>query len=67
MNLKYEWRNAYETCIALRADYQSLAARSSTSARTLDEARERLDRAEALKARMMDKMERLDDRTFCLD
>ena len=60
-NLETEWRQAYETSIAARADYQTLAASPKAKADLLDMARERLDRAEALKARIMAKIERLED------
>jgi len=60
-NLEMEWRQAYETSIVARADYQSLAASPKANADLLDRARERLDRAEALKARIMAKIERLED------
>ena len=59
-NLETEWRQAYE-CIVARADYQSLAASPKANADLLDLARERLDRTEALKARIMAKIERLED------
>ena len=60
-NLELEWRQAYETSIVARADYQSLAASPKAKADLLDQARERLDRAEALQARIMAKIERLED------
>jgi hypothetical protein len=60
-NLETEWRRVYEAAVAARADYQSLAANSTASARLLDLARERLDRAEGLQARIMAKIERLED------
>jgi pyruvate kinase len=60
-NLEMQWRQAYESSIAARADYQSLAASSKSSADMLDLARERLDRTEALKARIMAKIERVED------
>jgi hypothetical protein len=60
-NLETEWRQAYESSIAARADYQSLAASRKANADLLDLARERLDRTEALKARIMAKIERLED------
>jgi regulator of RNase E activity RraA len=46
---------------AVAADYQSLAASPKANADLLDLARERLDRTEALKARIMAKIERLED------
>ncbi len=61
VDLEYEWRQAYEASIIARADYQSLAASPAATAELLDIARERLDRAEAMKARIMTKIERLED------
>jgi hypothetical protein len=60
-NLEQEWRQAYESSIVARTDYQSLAAIPKTDSRLLDLARERVDRTEALKARIMAKIERLED------
>jgi hypothetical protein len=61
VDLEYEWRQAYEASVVARADYQSLAAGTAATAELLDMARERLDRAEAMKARIMAKIERLED------
>jgi len=60
-HLEMEWRQAYESSIVARADYQTLAASPKVKANLLDMARERLDRTEALKARIMAKIERLED------
>ena len=60
-NLEQEWRQAYESSVVARTDYQSLAAIPKTDSRRLELARERLDRTEALKARIMAKIERLED------
>jgi hypothetical protein len=60
-DLELEWRQVYEASIVARADYQALAANPKPKAHLLDAARERLDRAEALKARIMAKIERLED------
>jgi hypothetical protein len=60
-NLELAWRQAYESSIVARADYQSLAAVPQTDSHLLDLARERVDRTEALKARIMAKIERLED------
>jgi hypothetical protein len=60
-NLELEWRQAYESSIVARTDYQSLAATPKTDYHLLDLARERVDRTEALKARIMAKIERLED------
>jgi hypothetical protein len=61
VHLECEWREVYEASILARADYQSLAANKAATAELLDLAHERLDRAEALKARIMAKIERLED------
>jgi hypothetical protein len=61
-NLEREWRQGYEASIAARAEYQALAANRKAKAATLDAARERLDRAEDLKARIMAKIERLEEK-----
>jgi hypothetical protein len=66
-NLELEWRQGYEASIAARADYQKLAANPKANADLLDAARERLDRAEALKARIMAKIERLEDQVLRRD
>jgi hypothetical protein len=60
-NLEQEWRQACESGIVARADYQSLADGPKRNADLLDRARERLERCEALKARIMAKIERLED------
>jgi hypothetical protein len=60
-NLEQEWRQAYESSIVARADYQSLADSPKARAVLLDRARERLERFEGLKARIMAKIERLED------
>jgi hypothetical protein len=60
-NLEQEWRQAYESGIVARTDYQSLAERPKRSAALLEPARARLERCEAVKARIMAKIERLED------
>jgi hypothetical protein len=62
VDLEYEWRQAHEKSMIARADYQSLAANAGATAELLDIARERLDRAEAMKARIVTKIERFEDR-----
>ena len=59
--LEIEWREAYERSLIARAEYQALAARPKTNARLLNLARQRLDSTETLKARIMAKIERLED------
>jgi len=61
VHLECEWRQVYEASVVARANYQSLAANCAATAERLDKARERLDRAEAMKARIMAKIERLED------
>jgi hypothetical protein len=60
IQLELEWREAYEASIAARAEFQELAADQGSTASVLDAARERLDRAEAQKAQIMVKIERLE-------
>jgi hypothetical protein len=59
--LEQEWRQAYEGSIVARADYQILAASPKATPYLLDMARARLDRVEELKARIMVKIERVED------
>ncbi|MGA9025326.1 MAG: hypothetical protein WB440_04655 [Steroidobacteraceae bacterium] len=65
--LEAEWGLAYEDGMRARADYQSLAGGRRATAEVLDAARERLDRAEALKAHIMTKIERLEYSILSLD
>ena len=60
-NLETEWRQAYETGIAARAELQSLASTRRPNAALIAKAHARLDHAENLKARIMAKIERLED------
>jgi len=59
--LERAWRQAYDSSTVARADYRLLAASPKISRNLLSLARERLDRAEALQARIMAKIERLED------
>lgn len=65
--LEREWRQAYEASIAARADYQTLARRGGADAAALDRAREHLEGAEALKAKVLLKIERLEERLLSAD
>ncbi len=56
--LELEWRRHYEAAMLARADFQYLAARKA-GAESLDLAKERLDRAEAHKARVLATIDRL--------
>jgi hypothetical protein len=60
-SLEREWRQAYEASMSARADYQFLASSRDATADVLCKAREHLDRTEALKARVMAKIGRLED------
>jgi hypothetical protein len=66
-HLESEWRQVYEDSIVARAEYQSLAASRQAGVELLDMARERLDRAEAQKAKIMVKIERLESRILGSD
>jgi hypothetical protein len=67
IQLELEWREAYEASVATRAEFQELAADQLATAAVLDAARERLDRAEALKAQIMVKIERLEYKLLSQD
>jgi hypothetical protein len=60
-DMEFEWRQAHETQIIARAEYQALAANPQANAATIDLARERLRRAEALEARIFARIEQLED------
>jgi hypothetical protein len=57
--LELEWQCWYEAVIIARAEYHALAADRATNADLLDAARERLDRAEAAKSKIMATLERV--------
>ena len=60
-NLESEWRQAYEISVAARAELLALADTPKPNASTIAKAQVRLERAEGLKARIMAKIERLED------
>jgi len=60
-HLESEWRQAYEADNAARAELKALATSHAVKASVIEQARERLNRSEALKARIMAKIERLED------
>ena len=60
-NLELEWRLAYDTSIVARAEYQALAVDRKATAAKLDVARERLEQAESKKARILTRIERLEN------
>ncbi|HXA36265.1 MAG TPA: hypothetical protein VNW26_08035 [Steroidobacteraceae bacterium] len=61
--LERKWREAYDAGKVARADYETLAASAKANASLLDLARERMARIEALKARIIEEMDRLEDGT----
>jgi hypothetical protein len=60
--LQSEWRQAYESGIVARSYYQALAASEQMNPDALNMARERLDRTVVLKAQIMAKIERVEDK-----
>jgi len=60
-HLEAEWRHAYETSMAARAELHALADIPKPNASTLAKAHHRLEQAEGLKARIMVKIERLEN------
>ena len=66
-HLETEWRQAYESTIAARAELQALADTSKPSASAIAKAQTRLERAEGTKAHVMAKIERLEDRMLNQD
>jgi hypothetical protein len=59
--LELEWRLVYDASMVARAEYQSLVANGSAGVAALDLAREKLERSESKKTRIMAKIERLED------
>jgi hypothetical protein len=59
--LESEWRRAYEAGNDARAELKALAASPTVKVIMIEQARERLNRSEALKARIIAKIERLED------
>jgi len=60
-NLESEWREAYAASSAARAELKALAAMPTAKPIVMELACERLNRSEALEARIMAKIERLED------
>jgi hypothetical protein len=60
-DLELEWRVAREASIIARAEYLALGADLKANAAAIDIARERLRRAEATEARILAKIELLED------
>jgi hypothetical protein len=60
-SLESEWRRAYESSAAARAELQAQLAGPKTRSLVIARAQMQLERAETLKARIMAKIERLED------
>lgn len=60
--LELEWRHAFEASMLARADFEALKADGKTDKSRLQQAVEQMERAEIVKARVMQKIERLEDR-----
>jgi hypothetical protein len=60
-SLESEWRHAYEVSIAAREELEELAESVKPDPFALAKAQDCLERAEVLKARIMAKIERLED------
>jgi hypothetical protein len=60
-DLELEWREAREASIVARAEYRALGADLEANAGSIDTARERLRRAEAAEARIIAKIESLEE------
>jgi hypothetical protein len=63
-NLERDWRVAHEASIIARAELRALMANPETDVGSIEIARDRLNRAEVLKARILEKIERLEGSVF---
>ena len=59
--LELEWRQAFEASVLARADFDSLKCAPAPDKGRLQQAIDRLERAEASKARVMGKIEKLEE------
>ena len=59
--LELEWRQAFEAGVLARADFDFLKRSANPDPGRLQQAVDRLERAEALKARVMLRIERLEE------
>jgi hypothetical protein len=66
-HLETEWRQAYETTVAARAELQALGAIRKPSLTAVAKAQTRLERAEGAKAHIMANFERLENRLLGSD
>ena len=60
-DLESEWRQAFEMTVVARAELQALASNPVSDHLAIARAQHRLERGEGLKARIMAKIERLED------
>lgn len=58
--LELEWRHAFESSVLARADFESLSRSPSPDKERLQRAVNELERTEAVKMRVMRKIERLE-------
>ncbi len=58
--LELEWRQAFEASLLARADYEALQSDTKGDKERLQRAVDQLERAEAFKARVMRKIEKLE-------
>jgi hypothetical protein len=59
--LELEWRHAFEASVLARADFECLNSLSNPDRARLQKAIDALERSEAVKARVMRKIERLEE------
>lgn len=59
--LELEWRHAFEASVLARADFESLSSLANPDRGRLQKAIDALERTEAVKARVMRKIERLEE------
>ena len=59
--LELEWRHAFEGSVLARADFENLRSTPMPDKARFQQAVDRLERAEALKARVMSKIEKLEE------
>jgi hypothetical protein len=60
-DLEREWHQAYEASMRARAEQQAILENPNVNMSLLGQVQEKLERTEALKARVMAKIERLED------
>jgi len=66
-HLEAEWRDAYESGSVARAEFLAVMVSPEFKLSTFDQARDRLDRAEAVKVQIIARMDRLEADTIQRD